>query len=85
MGGSPASSPVLGYNSPPEYLYSPYPGEYMAVALEPPGPLENDGGPSTADIIANQSQDYVDERLAEYQATIYLLQGTHFNNGSMCV
>lgn len=31
-------------------------------------------GPSTAEIIANQSQDYVDEKLAEYQATIYLLQ-----------
>ncbi|XP_055599835.1 muscle-specific protein 300 kDa-like [Uranotaenia lowii] len=31
-------------------------------------------GPSTAEIIANQSQDYVDEKLAEYQATIHLLQ-----------
>uniref|UniRef100_A0A182VV33 Uncharacterized protein n=1 Tax=Anopheles minimus TaxID=112268 RepID=A0A182VV33_9DIPT len=31
-------------------------------------------GPSTADIIAAQSQDYVDEKLAEYQATIMLLQ-----------
>lgn len=31
--------------------------------------------PSTADIIAQQSQDYVDEKLAEYQATISLLQG----------
>lgn len=34
-------------------------------------------GPSTAEIIANQSQDYVDEKLAEYQATIYLLQGEY--------
>lgn len=34
-------------------------------------------GPSTADIIANQSQDYVDEKLAEYQATIMQLQGRH--------
>ncbi|XP_062549338.1 muscle-specific protein 300 kDa isoform X2 [Armigeres subalbatus] len=33
-----------------------------------------EAGPSTAEIIANQSQDYVDEKLAEYQATIYLLQ-----------
>uniref|UniRef100_A0A182NEA7 Uncharacterized protein n=1 Tax=Anopheles dirus TaxID=7168 RepID=A0A182NEA7_9DIPT len=31
-------------------------------------------GPSTAEIIAAQSQDYVDEKLAEYQATIMLLQ-----------
>lgn len=34
--------------------------------------------PSTADIIAQQSQDYVDEKLAEYQATISLLQGKEF-------
>uniref|UniRef100_A0A182F4F7 Uncharacterized protein n=1 Tax=Anopheles albimanus TaxID=7167 RepID=A0A182F4F7_ANOAL len=33
-----------------------------------------EAGPSTADIIAAQSQDYVDEKLAEYQATIMLLQ-----------
>lgn len=32
-------------------------------------------GRSTAEIIASQSQDYVDEKLAEYQATIYMLQG----------
>lgn len=31
---------------------------------------------STAEIIANQSQNYVDEKLAEYQATIFQLQGT---------
>lgn len=36
---------------------------------------EEEQGPSTAEIIANQSQDYVDERLAEYQMTIYQLQG----------
>lgn len=36
---------------------------------------ENDTRPSTADIIAQQSQDYIDEKLAEYQATITLLQG----------
>ncbi|KAG8236158.1 hypothetical protein J437_LFUL001569 [Ladona fulva] len=35
----------------------------------------DDGRPSTADIIASQSQDYVDEKLAEYQATIQQLQG----------
>ncbi|KAG8253820.1 hypothetical protein J6590_025993 [Homalodisca vitripennis] len=75
--GSPMGSPVMCPS--PEYLYSPYPGgEYVAVPLEPPGPLEDEeeaeDGPSTADIIASQSQDYVDERLAEYQATIYQLQ-----------
>lgn len=37
-----------------------------------------DDGPSTADIIAAQSQDYVDERLAEYQATIQHLQGNYY-------
>lgn len=36
-----------------------------------------DEGPSTAQIIAAQSQDYVDERLAEYQATIQHLQGQY--------
>lgn len=56
--------------------------EYIGVPLEPP-PLprnyevddEEDSGPTTAEIIANQSQDYIDEKLAEYQATIYMLQG----------
>lgn len=37
---------------------------------------ENENRPSTADIIAQQSQDYIDEKLAEYQATITYLQGT---------
>ena len=32
------------------------------------------GEPSTADLIAQQSQDYVDERLQEFQATIVQLQ-----------
>ena len=32
------------------------------------------GEPSTADLIASQSQDYIDERLAEFQATITQLQ-----------
>lgn len=56
--------------------------EYVGVPLEPPtipyhyqDPDEEQNGPSTADIIANQSQDYVDEKLAEYQATIQQLQG----------
>lgn len=78
--GSPMGSPGPAMCPAPEYFYSPHPGEYVAVALEPPGPLgmqddEAEGGPSTAYIIACQSQDYVDEKLAEYQATIYQLQG----------
>lgn len=56
--------------------------EYVGMPMTPP-PLprnyevdeDDDSGPSTAEIIANQSQDYIDEKLAEYQATIYQLQG----------
>lgn len=59
--------------------------EYVGMPLTPP-PLpqnyhvddEEESGPSTAEIIANQSQDYIDEKLAEYQATIYLLQGRSY-------
>ncbi|KAK9507408.1 hypothetical protein O3M35_007269 [Rhynocoris fuscipes] len=77
-------SPVMWMPPPP----SPHPiPPYMGVPLEPPGPLyqdhyqqqqeqmPNQDGRSTADIIAAQSQDYIDEKLAEYQATIYQLQG----------
>lgn len=55
--------------------------EFVGVPLEPPPlpqnyePDEEEQGPSTAEIIANQSQDYIDEKLAEYQATILQLQG----------
>lgn len=56
--------------------------DYVGVPLEPPHPKsyviyddEEEFGPSTAEIIANQSQDYVDEKLAEYQLTILQLQG----------
>lgn len=56
--------------------------EYVGVPLEPPQPKsyiiyddEDDQGPTTAEIIANQSQDYIDEKLAEYQMTILALQG----------
>lgn len=56
--------------------------DFYVVPLEPTNASkgivvfdENDSRPSTADIIAQQSQDYVDEKLAEYQATISLLQG----------
>lgn len=56
------------------------------VVLEAPSPQQwsdeenTTDGRSTAEIIAQQSQDYVDEKLAEYQATIYMLQG---NNDKM--
>ncbi|XP_008488038.1 lysine-rich arabinogalactan protein 19-like [Diaphorina citri] len=65
--------------SSPEYHYSSYP-EY-GVPLEPPEPID---GRSTADIIAAQSQDYVDEKLAEYQATIYQLQVYVSASTSVC-
>lgn len=59
--------------------------EFVGMPITPP-PLpqnyhvddEEESGPSTAEIIANQSQDYIDEKLAEYQATIYQLQGMCF-------
>lgn len=63
---------------PPEYLIAPYnPGDYefVGIPLDPNIGDDADSGPSTAEIIASQSQDYVDEKLAEYQATIQLLQG----------
>lgn len=84
------ANPTPVYGTPPEYLYSAPPVEfemqpryeYVGVPLEPPQPKsyviyddDEDHGPSTAEIIANQSQDYVDEKLAEYQLTIAQLQG----------
>lgn len=84
------ASPVVVMNQgpPPEYMYSAAPQyEYVGVPLEPPQPKtyiiydeEEEQGPSTAEIIANQSQDYVDERLAEYQMTIFQLQGKFYLN-----
>ncbi|CAK1540771.1 unnamed protein product [Leptosia nina] len=81
-------SPTLGQS--PEYYYSsPYEtvreNDYAGGYLEPPPPPrpmiyeeDEERGPSTAEIIANQSQEgYVDEKLAEYQATIQLLQEKH--------
>ncbi|GBO98741.1 hypothetical protein EVAR_238_1 [Eumeta japonica] len=81
-------SPILGQS--PEYYYSsPYEPvreyDYAGVPSEPPPPPrpmiyeeDEERGPSTAEIIANQSQEgYVDEKLAEYQATIQLLQGKY--------
>lgn len=74
--GSGTTSPVPC--GPPEYLIAPYRSgeyEYVGVPLDPNQGEEDDSGPSTAEIIASQSQDYVDEKLAEYQATIHQLQG----------
>ncbi|CAL1689810.1 unnamed protein product [Lasius platythorax] len=67
--------------APPEYLIAPYrPGdyEYIGVPLDHTQTDEESSGPSTAEIIASQSQDYVDEKLAEYQATIQQLQGKFY-------
>uniref|UniRef100_T1GB96 Uncharacterized protein n=1 Tax=Megaselia scalaris TaxID=36166 RepID=T1GB96_MEGSC len=57
------------------------PQEYVGAPMEPPLPKsyvvyddEEETGPSTREIIANQSQDYIDEKLAEYQMTILQLQ-----------
>jgi len=66
--------------APPEYLIASYrPGdyEYIGVPLDHTHTDEESSGPSTAEIIASQSQDYVDEKLAEYQATIQQLQGEY--------
>jgi hypothetical protein len=60
--------------------------EFFVVPLEPANLIkpimvydeETELRPSTADIIAQQSQDYIDEKLAEYQATITMLQGNVF-------
>lgn len=57
--------------------------EYIGVPLEPPQPAhqyviygEEEDGPSTAEIIQLQSQDYVDEKLAQFEMmTIAKLQG----------
>ncbi|XP_076667924.1 uncharacterized protein LOC143368753 [Andrena cerasifolii] len=70
-----ASSPLAC--GPPEYMIAPYRSgdyEYVGVPLDHSQTEEEASGPSTAEIIANQSQDYVDEKLAEYQATIQQLQ-----------
>ncbi|KAG6802406.1 hypothetical protein HZU73_02239 [Apis mellifera caucasica] len=70
-----ATSPLA--SGPLEYMIGTYkPGdyEYVGVPLDHSQTEEESSGPSTAEIIANQSQDYVDEKLAEYQATIQQLQ-----------
>lgn len=88
---TPCSIPPFSPQPMTQYMYmerdhQPRPNseDFYVVPLEPAnlskGGLyvydeENEKRPSTADIIAQQSQDYIDEKLAEYQATITLLQG----------
>jgi hypothetical protein len=85
---TPSSIPPFSPQPQPQYMYMdkgqnvrPASDVYV-VPLEPSTlPKEfvvhdpEDGRMSTAEIIAQQSQEYVDEKLAEYQATISLLQG----------
>lgn len=86
---TPSSIPPFSPQPQPQYMYMdknrnvrPASDVYV-VPLEPttlPRDImvqdpESDGRLSTAEIIAQQSQEYVDEKLAEYQATISLLQG----------
>lgn len=78
-----SQSPSLdAYYSGPAPLYEMPRYEYVGVPLESVQGKsfiiyddDEEHGPSTAEIIANQSQDYVDEKLAEYQMTIAQLQG----------
>lgn len=61
--------PVHSHYQPPQPLATPVP---TVLTTD----LNDCETKSTADIIANQSQNYVDEKLAEYQATIFQLQGS---------
>lgn len=77
-------SPYVPSGTPVEHMPPTRGYEFVGVPLEPPPlpqnyePDEEEQGPSTAEIIANQSQDYIDEKLAEYQATILQLQGEFY-------
>lgn len=71
--------PMQYYNAGNEHQIMPI-TDFYVVPLEPTSQskgiaVQDQARPSTADIIAQQSQDYVDEKLAEYQATIFYLQG----------
>lgn len=80
---TPCSIPPFSPPPTPQYMYVDSDRQVKYVVPLEPTSLnkgitvydEDDSRPSTADIIAQQSQDYVDEKLAEYQATISLLQG----------
>ncbi|CRK98853.1 CLUMA_CG012050, isoform A [Clunio marinus] len=84
---TPSSIPPFSPPPTPQYMYMDNDrqmktvNDFYVVPLEPANLSkdisvyeQDEARPSTADIIAQQSQDYVDEKLAEYQATISLLQ-----------
>lgn len=87
----PTPSSIPPFSPPPTIMLPSYAQEYpggksttdfYVVPLEPASLSRNlniynqeENRPSTADIIAQQSQDYVDEKLAEYQGVISYLQG----------
>lgn len=92
---TPCSIPPFSPPPTAQYLYmdrdnhvKPISNDFYVVPLEPASHSknvtvydeDNETRPSTADIIAQQSQDYIDEKLAEYQATIMLLQGMKINS-----
>lgn len=85
---TPCSIPPFSPPPTPQYMYVDSDrqmksvDDFYVVPLEPSNNSnrivvydQDENRPSTADIIAQQSQDYVDEKLAEYQLTISLLQG----------
>lgn len=90
---TPCSIPPFSPPPQPQYMYMDHDrqmkpaNDFYVVPLEPANLSrgitvydQDESRPSTADIIAQQSQDYVDEKLAEYQATISLLQGKRKRN-----
>lgn len=94
---TPCSIPPFSPLPQPQYLYMDNDqlksagNEYYVVPLEPSSHTkgitvydQEEARPSTADIIAQQSQDYVDEKLAEYQATIAILQGERYVDTLAC-
>ena len=70
-----------------EFVYPPGmdPESIRQMSVVQAEQAENEGGLTTAQIIAIQSQDidYIDERLAEYQAIIQHLQGHKFYNKTL--
>ena len=79
----PPFSPEMFYQMQPsydmEYVYPPGMEPHHGFSETQSMTTEDDGndGLTTAEIIASQSQDYIDEKLAEYQATIQYLQGNN--------
>jgi len=79
-----STSKPLHYNAPTVVATSPLPpmstgGQQLqtdASQTHPPSSVSA----ATAEIVAQQSQDYVDEQLAEFQNQIFILQGKGKNN-----